>query len=314
MAEPCYLLQKGQVSEVREKWLRPTQAVIGFMDGRRKRKQLEEHDGKWARDFFDESPLRVVIGPDGLCYVVDGHHHWWAGSTLKTEDRKKYPVEVVHDSRKGGSPLKSFQRFKKMSKSRKDRVMRDFWLEMVRKKQVWLHDEQGGLLPWVDEEGKKVVPLKGGDLRRFEADLASSRTDPEWKKAFSILARSVKRRKLVKPLLPRKIAGARNDPYRDLAKLIGKAGGYREAEGSEKVFQEFYWDIELRRRIRLPKGRIPAAVWRDAMERGLKFAYSGKARHLPGSFGSGAAVNKRSHPTGMLACMIDAVLEKHVGE
>lgn len=311
-AEPCYLLGKGQVSELREKWLRPTQAVIGMMEGRRKREQLESHDKKWVRERFEESPLKVVIGPDGLCYVVDGHHRWWAGSTSGQKGLEKYTVEVVHDSRpSGSSPLESHRRFKKMTKLRQQRVMRGFWLELVRRKQVWLHDGRGEILPWVDERGQEVLPLKGRNLERFEADLASSGSSAKWKRAFSLLSRSVKRLKLVRPAIPTNIIGVRNDPYRDLAKFIRQAGGYQKAEGSEKVFQEFYWDIELRKRIRLHAGSISVETWRDAMEKALKFAHSREASHLPGSFWAGGAAEKGLPPSERLSCIIDAVLEKH---
>lgn len=223
---------------------------------------------------LEENPLKVVIGPDGNCYVVDGHHHWKAAAISKEHEVSRYYVQVVEDAR---TDLENFDGLP--AKERAIR-MRDFWVRMVREKRAWLYDAKGELLPWVDSKGGQSVPLKGKDAELF----ARARTGQELEHAAELLDKAVKAHGLMHPALPETVRDTVNDPYRALAKFVEEAKGYEKGKTPwDQLFQEFYWARELRTRVRLPEGRISASQWSRAIQEGLEFAASDAASDLPGA-------------------------------
>jgi hypothetical protein len=54
--------------------LRPTQFAVGMLEVEEKIEIVRKYRHKQIRDFIDENPVPVVIGPGGDLYIVDGHH------------------------------------------------------------------------------------------------------------------------------------------------------------------------------------------------------------------------------------------------
>jgi hypothetical protein len=80
--------------------------------------------------------------------------------------------------------------------------------------------------------------------------------------------------------LPADIRGLADDPYRSLAWLVRKEGGY---ENSNELFAEYKWaNFFRRRRLLEPKGRHDFG---PALKRSLSLARSTAARNLPGYIG-----------------------------
>ena len=57
--------------------LKPTQFAIGMLEVEEKIKLVRKFTRKQLRDFVDENPIPVVVGPEGDLYMVD-HHHFLA--------------------------------------------------------------------------------------------------------------------------------------------------------------------------------------------------------------------------------------------
>jgi len=77
--------------------------------------------------------------------------------------------------------------------------------------------------------------------------------------------------------LPLDIRGLADDPYRSLAWMIRKEGGY---ENSEETFCEFKWaDFFRSKGLLNTQGR---RGFHEAVRRGLRLAHSRAARNLPG--------------------------------
>lgn len=54
--------------------LRPTQFAIGMLEVEEKIQIVQGYRKKQMRDFIDESPVPVVVGPDGDLFLIDRHH------------------------------------------------------------------------------------------------------------------------------------------------------------------------------------------------------------------------------------------------
>jgi hypothetical protein len=54
--------------------LRPTQFAVGMLEVEEKIEIVRRYGKKEMRDFVDDNPVPVVIGPDGQLYIVDHHH------------------------------------------------------------------------------------------------------------------------------------------------------------------------------------------------------------------------------------------------
>ena len=85
--------------------------------------------------------------------------------------------------------------------------------------------------------------------------------------------------------IPRSLLQLQDDPYRSLAGMVRRAGGYAK---EEQPFAEFLWADFFRPRVsvRLIK-REPRRATRDA----LRLAHSIDARYLPGWAGKAARAN-----------------------
>lgn len=83
--------------------------------------------------------------------------------------------------------------------------------------------------------------------------------------------------------MPRRLRDLEDDPYRSLAGLVRRAGGYAK---DQAPFVEFLWADFFRPRVSARLIRRQAA---RATRLGLRLARSGDARYLPGWSGSSAA-------------------------
>ena len=108
------------IQSVAIKLLRPTQIAVGQKLVRMKRKGLRGLEGKPQEllDFILVHPIKVVLGPDNLIYVIDHHH---LALALLKEGFKTSPVEVAAD-------------YSTLS-------VTDFWAKM--KTQQWVHPYDG---------------------------------------------------------------------------------------------------------------------------------------------------------------------------
>jgi hypothetical protein len=57
--------------------LRPTQFAVGMLEVEEKIKLARRYDKKQIREFIDDNPIPVVVGPRVDLYIVD-HHHFLA--------------------------------------------------------------------------------------------------------------------------------------------------------------------------------------------------------------------------------------------
>jgi len=74
--------------------------------------------------------------------------------------------------------------------------------------------------------------------------------------------------------LPQSVAGLRDDPYRSLAYLVKKAGGFKK---SKEPFSEFKWANFFRARIMIGPGEQGL---QDAVAEAMRLAQSDEARNL----------------------------------
>jgi len=108
------------VQSVAVKFLRPTQIAVGYKLVKAKRKGLRARERKPQElvDFILENPIRVVVGPGKLLYVIDHHH---LAHALLDEGFDTAPVEIIGDLSNAARP--------------------EFWKQMEGKS--WLHPFDG---------------------------------------------------------------------------------------------------------------------------------------------------------------------------
>ncbi len=82
--------------------------------------------------------------------------------------------------------------------------------------------------------------------------------------------------------LPKTIASLKDDPYRSLAWMVRKSGGYDADD--DISFLEFIWADYFRNTLKLPKDPSQAQ-WEKALKSAMKLASSDEASHLPGWHG-----------------------------
>src|SRR5882757_4585831 len=75
--------------------LRPTQMTVGMREVKEKRKRWRKHkSGKKQAELLGKHMIPVVVGPDGLYYVIDHHH---LARSLHEEGVKDVLVSIVAD-------------------------------------------------------------------------------------------------------------------------------------------------------------------------------------------------------------------------
>jgi hypothetical protein len=74
--------------------LRPTQFAVGMLEVEEKIELLRGYRRKQIRNFIDENPIPIVIGPDRALYLVD-HHHFLA--VCYHVGIKKVRIQIVKD-------------------------------------------------------------------------------------------------------------------------------------------------------------------------------------------------------------------------
>lgn len=121
--------------------LRPTQAVVGFREVKRKRNKIEDFKSSHERDqYFKKNSVPVVRGPNGRYYMIDHHH--FALAAYEAGYKEVY-IHVVEDF----SELKE----------------KDFWQEM--KIREWVYLKDNGTLINEDDLPKNVKHLKNDPYR-----------------------------------------------------------------------------------------------------------------------------------------------------
>jgi hypothetical protein len=93
--------------------LKPTQFAVGMLEVEEKIEIVRGYHKKQIRDYIDENPVPVVIGPEGNLYIVD-HHHFLA--VCYHVGIQKVRVRVVKDLSKKSMSYAQF--WKWMFKSR----------------------------------------------------------------------------------------------------------------------------------------------------------------------------------------------------
>lgn len=320
VANPCSELHLYDNAWLKHQWLRPTQSAVGMAEVDRQVDELYQMTSKdeVKEDFLKGDPLEVVIGPDGLCYVTDGHHHWEAAwKSLKdyredSDDGWKIKKMRVHVS--GDYQLKKGN-FDSLSSLEKKKAMRDFWVRMIDNGKAWPFDEDDHLVKWFDADGHEVSVFSKEEEEAFKnvrppIDRKNAKEVKAWDDAVAKLAKRLEEKSLLTPLLPKTAAGLKNDPYRALAKFLAETGGFKKAATkSGQLFQEFYWARQLRKIVNLPKGRIAAERWRSAIRETMRFARSVAAKDLPGNL-----YGKIKMTSNALGCRITEVLQKFLIE
>ena len=74
--------------------LKPTQFAVGMLEVEEKIELVRGYGKKQRRDYVDENPVPVVIGPDKALYLVD-HHHFLA--VCYHVGIRKVRVDIVKD-------------------------------------------------------------------------------------------------------------------------------------------------------------------------------------------------------------------------
>jgi hypothetical protein len=85
--------------------LKPTQFAVGMLEVEEKIEIVQGYGKKQLRDFIDEHPIPVVVGPDGDLYIVD-HHHFLA--VCYHVDVKKVRIRVVKNLSKSSMTYAQF--------------------------------------------------------------------------------------------------------------------------------------------------------------------------------------------------------------
>jgi hypothetical protein len=93
--------------------LKPTQFAVGMLEVEEKIEIVRGYGRKQIRDFVDENPIPVVVGPQGDLYIVD-HHHFLA--VCYYVGIKKVRIRVVRNLSKKSISYAQF--WKWMFKSR----------------------------------------------------------------------------------------------------------------------------------------------------------------------------------------------------
>ncbi len=136
------------IQSVSVKALRPTQIAVGKHRVKAKRTELRlrERQPQELVDFILANPIRVVIGPEALVYIIDHHH---LGCALLKEDFKTAPVEVDGD-------------FSKLA-------IAEFWKAMEAK--AWVHAVDGkGKQRTIDDIPKKLADMEDDPYRSLAGD------------------------------------------------------------------------------------------------------------------------------------------------
>ena len=106
--------------------LKPTQIAVGMKQVALKQKVFRdlEKSPKKLKEFINDRPIRVVLGPGGQAYLIDRHHHALA---MQREGFDEAPVQVTAD-------------YSKLSTA-------DFWKKMEEMKYVHPKDANGVTRP-----------------------------------------------------------------------------------------------------------------------------------------------------------------------
>ena len=124
--------------------IRPGQLTIGVAEARIRAAALEAMTEQERRQYLEEHPISIALGPKGRVHLVDGHHVSYA--LLELESRgvmaAKAPAKIWGD----------------LSKSTES----EFWEAMQKRNWVYLFDEKG-------------APVKPGDLPQHLKGLRDDR-------------------------------------------------------------------------------------------------------------------------------------------
>ena len=113
--------------------IRPGQMTIGVAEARIRAAGLEAMTEQERREYLEEHPISIALGPKGRVHLVDGHHLSYA--LIELESRGVMPAKA---------PAKTLGDLSESSES-------DFWKTMQKRDWVYLFDE-------------KDAPITSGDL------------------------------------------------------------------------------------------------------------------------------------------------------
>ncbi|NBQ53881.1 MAG: chromosome partitioning protein ParB [Proteobacteria bacterium] len=113
--------------------IRPGQMTIGVAEARIRAAGIETMNGEERRQYLEEHPISIALGPKGRIHLIDGHHLSYALIELESRGvmAAKAPAKTLGD----------------LSESTES----DFWKTMQKRNWVYLFDE-------------KDAPVKPGDL------------------------------------------------------------------------------------------------------------------------------------------------------
>ena len=114
-------LQPGAECEVPVSMLHPTQFTIGWREVHMRAGKLAQMKPSKLVKYLDEHTVPIVIGPQGVPYILD-HHHLVA-AIIESGIRKTVPSKVMSNSAEAG--------------------VEEFWKQMRERGQVHPYDEQG---------------------------------------------------------------------------------------------------------------------------------------------------------------------------
>ena len=140
----------------------------------------------------------------------------------------------------------------------------------------------------------RAILENGGDHMyiKIVADLSHLSKDAFWKKMESnhyVYLYDRKGKKRTGEELPDEIEKLKNDPYRSLAWLLRKSGGF--LKDTKVFFQEFLWGNFLREKMPDFEGGDRRSWERGVKEAMKDWAFSQKAANLPGFIGT-----TKTHP------------------
>ncbi len=123
--------------------IRPTQAVLGYLEVERKQEKIEDFGSRERNEYFQRNPVSVVIGPNGRVYAIDGHHFLRAVVEARGASEDVY-VRVVANYSRFSKPV--------------------FWARMIERGFVYLFDENGEPIA-VEDLPKDIRDLKDDPFR-----------------------------------------------------------------------------------------------------------------------------------------------------
>lgn len=115
------LLPAGTLCTVEVRALHPTQFAVGYWEIDQRAKKVVNKDAKKIEKYLEEHVGKIVIGPNGVPYIIDRHHL----ACIMQRTQKSSTIYATVEAN-----------FKTMN-------VNDFWKEMIARKWAYLFDNKG---------------------------------------------------------------------------------------------------------------------------------------------------------------------------